>query len=45
MPRKDTNGHALARRMKANAMTTTICTTLGIGRATVYGYLGDNDSG
>lgn len=36
---------ALARRMKENGETAaTICKTLGIGRTTLYRYLGDNNS-
>ncbi|MGE5695762.1 MAG: helix-turn-helix domain-containing protein [Candidatus Sericytochromatia bacterium] len=35
---------ALARRMKANGETAaTICQTLGIGRTTLYRYLGESD--
>lgn len=35
---------ALARRMKASGETAvTICKTLGIGRTTLYRYLGDEE--
>jgi Helix-turn-helix domain of resolvase len=44
VPRKDTIGHALARRMKANGETAaTIYATLGIGRTTLYRYLAESD--